>query len=105
MQTGGRTIKRNVPTMDGVSIEATLYCIREFQEISLALNFDTGPELFNNFCHTLQGVAKDDWDSVITLIPICTNVAFFQALDLWKNEMILLTASLPSSCRLFGNPD
>jgi hypothetical protein len=49
----GRTVERDVPTMNGVSIEAALYCIREFQEITLTLNFDTGPELFDNFCHTL----------------------------------------------------
>jgi hypothetical protein len=45
----GRTVKRDIPSTDGVSIESVLYCIREYQELTQALNFDTGPELFNNF--------------------------------------------------------
>jgi hypothetical protein len=70
------TVKRHVPTMDGVSIEATLYYIHEFQEVAISLNYDTGPELFDNFQRILRGAAKDDWDSVIATIPVRTKVSF-----------------------------
>jgi hypothetical protein len=82
--------------MDGASMEAVLYCIHEFQEtaneINFEINFDTGNELFNNFCHILRGAAKDDWDSGIALIQNPTPVAFLVTLDQWKSEMILPTA-------------
>jgi hypothetical protein len=51
-----------------------------------------GSELFNNFCRTLQGAAKDNWDWVIGLIPTGTDVTFCQAIELWKYKMILPTA-------------
>jgi hypothetical protein len=47
-----------------ISIEAALYCIREFQEITNELNYNTGDELFKNFRRILRGAAKDDWDSI-----------------------------------------
>jgi hypothetical protein len=50
--------------MDGVSIEAVLYCICEFEELAKDLNFNTGNELFSNFCRILGGAAKDDWDTI-----------------------------------------
>jgi hypothetical protein len=94
--------KRGVPTMDGVSIKATLYCIREFQEEAISLNFDTGPELFDNFRRILRGAAKDDWDSVIATIPARTDVSFNQALENWKSEMILPTAILNDNLATYG---
>jgi hypothetical protein len=50
----GRTVKGDVPTTDGTSIEEILYCIREFSGTATALNFHTGDELFGNFCCTTQ---------------------------------------------------
>jgi hypothetical protein len=49
----GSTIKGEVPTMDGASIEAVLYCIREFQETADELDYNTGAELFTNFHRVL----------------------------------------------------
>jgi hypothetical protein len=46
---GGRPVKRDAPTMDGASIEAVLYCIREFEEFASDLDFDTIDEVFSNF--------------------------------------------------------
>jgi hypothetical protein len=46
----GRTVKQGNPCTDGSSIEAILYCLREFLETATELNFDTGNELFNSFC-------------------------------------------------------
>jgi hypothetical protein len=88
----GRTVKREVPTMDGTSIEAVLYCIREFQEIADELNYNTGDELFNNFRSVLRGAAKDDWDSVIAPLQNRTPATFLVNLNQWKSEMILPTA-------------
>jgi hypothetical protein len=53
MYQDGRTEKHEVPSTDGASIEENLYCLREFPEVATALNFDTGYELFTNFCRIL----------------------------------------------------
>jgi hypothetical protein len=60
--------------------------------IAIALNFDTGPELFDNFRRILRDAAKDDWDWAIGSIPTRNDATFQQAIELWKNEMILPTA-------------
>lgn len=87
--------------MDGTSMDAVLYCIQEFNEITDELNFDTGDDLFNNFRWVLCGAAKDDWDLVITIIQNCTPTPFLRALKQWnKMEMILPTAHKPAR----GNP-
>jgi hypothetical protein len=88
----GSIVKREAPTMDGTSIEAVLYCIREFQEIADELSYNTGNELFNNFCRIIRGAAKNDWDSVIAPLQNRTPAAFLVTLDQWKSEMILPTA-------------
>jgi hypothetical protein len=88
----GRTIRRETPTMDGVSIEAVLYCIHKFQEVTVALDFTAGDELFTYFRRILHGAAKDDWDSVIATILNRTPLTFARALNNWKSEMILPTA-------------
>jgi hypothetical protein len=78
---------------DGASIEAILYCGREFLETAKELDFDTGDKLFNNFCHILQGPAKDNWDIVILMhIPNRTPALFFAAIEAWKAEMIMPSA-------------
>jgi hypothetical protein len=62
---GGRVVKNDAPTMDGASIEAVIYCIHAFEEIASDLEFNTGSELFSNFCCVLRGAAKDNrnfWD-------------------------------------------
>jgi hypothetical protein len=89
-----RTVKPEVPTMDGASIEEIIYCLREFHEASTALEFNTGDELFTNFRHTLQSAAKVDWDIVIKNIPNRTPSIFYAAIEAWKNELIL-----PSACQ------
>ncbi len=86
----GRTEKRETPCTDGASIEAILYCLREFLETAKELNFDTTDELFNNFRRILRGAAKDNWDIIIMNIPnpaIC-----FAAIEEWKTEIIILSA-------------
>jgi hypothetical protein len=87
-----QTIKRDVPTMDGTSIEAVLYCIREFDKIAGELEFTTADELYINFRRVLCGAAKDDWDSIATEVADRTPVTFLVNLDRWKSEMILPTA-------------
>jgi hypothetical protein len=87
----GRTVKRDVPAMEGSSMEAALYCIQEYIKILDELNFDTGDELFNNFRQILQGAAQDDWNLVIANFPNRTPALFLIALEQWKTEMILPT--------------
>jgi hypothetical protein len=89
---GGRTVKRDTPTMDGASIQAVLQCIREFDELASDLNFDTGNKLFSNFCRILRGAAKDEWDTISNPIQNCTRATFNTALETLKAEMILPTA-------------
>jgi hypothetical protein len=68
--------------MDGTSIEAVLYCIREFQETANEITFNTGDKLFTNFrCTPLRGAVKDDWDSVIAPIQHRTPATFHVALN------------------------
>jgi hypothetical protein len=88
----GTTVKREAPTMDGTSMEAVFYCIREFQEIADELNFTTADEFFNNFRRILRNSAKDDWDSVIAPLQHRTPATFLLALDQWKSNMMLPTA-------------
>ena len=88
----GITVKRDAPTMDGTSIEAVLYCLREFNEISEELNYNTGQELFHNFRRVLKGAAKEDWDVIIAGIAHHTQAIFRTWLNSWKAGMILPTA-------------
>ncbi len=49
-----RVDKLETPTpTEGSIIEQILYCIREFLETASQRNFDTGPELLDNFHHIL----------------------------------------------------
>jgi hypothetical protein len=57
----GATVKCESPTCDGLSIEALFYCITEFKEACKGLNWDTGDELFTNFCLVLHGTAYEKW--------------------------------------------
>jgi hypothetical protein len=66
--------------------------MREFLEAATALSFNTGEELFTNFCSILRSTAEDDWDHVIQHIPNCTPVLFHAAIEEWKQEMILPSA-------------
>jgi hypothetical protein len=88
----GRTEKREVPCTYGASIEAILYCRREFLETAKELDFDTGNKFFNNFCRILRGAAKDDCNIVIMHIPNRTPALFFAAIKAWKAEMIMPSA-------------
>ena len=91
--TDGRVIERENPCTDRTSIEAVLYCLKEFLETADELKFDTGNELFNNFRCTLKGAAKDDWDVIIMDIPNPRMVVLFHAaIEAWKSELILLSA-------------
>jgi hypothetical protein len=84
-----RTLKRDIPTTDGTNIDEILYCLREFQETATTLNFDTGDELFSNFCCNLRSAAKDDWDLVMANVPNQTPPAtFLTAIETWKRELI-----------------
>jgi hypothetical protein len=58
------------------------------------LDYDTGPELFDNFLCILKSAVKvDDWDIVATLAPQPrTPVVFYTALDNWKRELIMPSA-------------
>ena len=85
---GGNTIKRDVPTIDGTSMEAVLYCIKEFQETANELEYTTGGELFSSFRRILRGAAKDDWDIVISQIEDRNDITFALSLERWKSEMI-----------------
>jgi hypothetical protein len=49
------TEKMEVPVIDGLSMEATLYSLNEFNEAALELNFDTGYEIFCCFRCILLG--------------------------------------------------
>jgi hypothetical protein len=84
-------LKSETPTTDFASIDQILYCTREFLETTNQLNFDLGPELFNNCI--LWSTVKDDWDLVVTLVPQPRiPVVFFTALDEWKRELIMPSA-------------
>jgi hypothetical protein len=54
----GRVVKREIPTMDGTSMEAVFYCIRGFQETCDELNFNNGPKLHSTFCCILRRCAE-----------------------------------------------
>ena len=58
------------------------------------LNFNTGDELFQNFCCILQGAVKDDWDTITQGILERTPASFFTAIQQWKEELIM-----PSACQ------
>jgi hypothetical protein len=89
----GRTVKCDNPVTDSLSIEAVLYCLREFMETANELDYDTGDERFNNFCRMLQGAAKDDWDIlIIQNIPARIPVLFLAALEEWKAKLIMTSA-------------
>jgi hypothetical protein len=75
-----RTVKLEVPTTDGASIEKSLYCLREFHETATAVEFIMGDELFTNFRRTLQSATKDNWDIVIENIPNCNPAIFYTAI-------------------------
>jgi hypothetical protein len=79
----GRVKKLETPaTTEGSSIEQILYCTREFLETASQLNFETGPELFDNFQRILKSTVKDNWDLVVALAPHPrTPVLFHTALD------------------------
>jgi hypothetical protein len=86
----GRVKKLETPATEGSSIEQILYCTREFLETASQLNFETGPELFDNFQRILKSTVKDDWDLVVALAPHPrTPVVFHNALDEWKKELIM----------------
>jgi hypothetical protein len=93
--TDGRTVKRKNLYTDGSSIEVILYCLREYLDMATELNFGTGNKHFNNFCHTLQGAAKDDRGLVLQHVPQPrTPILFYAAIKEWKAELIL-----PSACQ------
>jgi hypothetical protein len=58
--------KLETPIIDGRSVEANLYSLREFRETAEELTFDTGDELFKYFRRILRSTIKDDWDTVVT---------------------------------------
>jgi uncharacterized membrane protein YgcG len=78
----GCTVKRDVPTMDGASIKAVLYYIREFQATTNRINFGTSGKKSTTFvvCYVVQRM---------TPIQNCTPAAFLVALECCKSEMIL----------------
>jgi hypothetical protein len=67
-----------------------LHCIQEYQETADEINLD-GDKLFINFCCTLRGIAKEDWDSV-TALHSYNFPHHVRKLESWKSEMILPTA-------------
>jgi hypothetical protein len=58
--------KLQTPIIDGRSVEANLYGLREFQETAEELSFDTGDELFKYFRRILKNTIKDDWITIVT---------------------------------------
>jgi hypothetical protein len=50
---------------DGTNFEGVLVTIQEFNDATLALVYETGPELFYNFRLCLLGTARDDWEIVV----------------------------------------
>jgi hypothetical protein len=74
-----RVEKLETPATERSSIEQILYCGREFLETASQLNFDTGPELINNFCRILWSTVKDDWDLVVALAPQPRTPVIFHA--------------------------
>jgi hypothetical protein len=85
----GTREKLETPIIDGRSVEANLYGLREFLETSEELTFDTGDELFKYFRRTLQLTIKDDWDTVVfdngfDGIINKTENDFLHCIRLWK---------------------
>jgi hypothetical protein len=77
------------PIIDGRSIEANLYSLREFCEAAEELNFGTGNKLFRYFCRILRNTIKDDWDTVVTDngfdgVNGKTEIDFINCLQDWK---------------------
>ncbi len=68
--------KREAPVFDGSKVEALFYCLIEFRDIAKYLEFVMGSNLFDNFCMTLSGVAKEHWVSVVTQIMARTQESF-----------------------------
>jgi hypothetical protein len=58
--------KLETPIIDGRSVKANLYGLREFLETAEELTFDTGDELFKYFRPILRNTIKDDWDTVVS---------------------------------------
>ena len=74
-------MKRECPVANGAGIEGTLYTLAEFLKIAKKLQFDIGPELFDNFRLVLRGALKGDWlNTLVDCNPPCMVDGFYQTI-------------------------
>lgn len=57
------TVKKEVPTSDGTSVEQHLYARKEFEELATAYGFDAGRK-YEHYRQTLHEPLRTQWDAI-----------------------------------------